>query len=324
MRRAFTGGAVALAGVVFIVVTFSQNLFRVGTDFEEMITDFRPALTDESIATYTADVQGLGAMAEEFGGAMVPAMSLALNMQPADFQAFIASEFPAVSQGVQALPDISSTFGSLIGTLGDQQGNFMSADEIPTEDFVAQTVPWGFLVVGIISILVGAAIIWWRPRFGSGAAVVLGLLIVVGSFVLSLPGKAADADDLNDALKPVYTEDTVTGAAQALGVVGAMGQELQAGMLPAMAQQLGMSQEELGAFLADGFPTIAQGLQTMPQQMDRFEALVTTFNTNLENYETLKPVAFTPIIWILIGGGFAIAIAGVLGLLGPRKDEATA
>jgi hypothetical protein len=324
MRRAFTGGVIALAGVVFIVVTFSQNLFRVGTDFEELITDFRPALTDESIATYTADVQGLGAMGDEFTGAMIPAMSLALDMQPTDFQGFIATEFPAVSQGVQALPEISSTFSGLIGTLGDQQSNFLSADEIPTEDLPAQTVPWGFMIVGIIAIAVGAALIWWRLRFGSVAALVLGLLIVVGMFLLSLPGKSADADDLNEALKPVYTEATVADAKEALGVVGSMGQELQTVMLPAMAQQLGMSQEELGAFLAEGFPTIAQGLESMPEQMDRFEALVTTFDTNLENYATLKPVRFTPIIWIFIAGGFVIALAGVFGLVGLRQEETTA
>ena len=64
MPRKISGGLVILVGVVFIVVTLINNLFAVGPAFEEMITDFRPLLAEESLNTARADVAVLEAAGE--------------------------------------------------------------------------------------------------------------------------------------------------------------------------------------------------------------------------------------------------------------------
>ena len=74
MKKFVAPGLVVLAGLVFIVLTFAQNLFAVGSSFEEMITDFRPALQDEVLETYRADVAGLSAVADEFQNAVLCAV----------------------------------------------------------------------------------------------------------------------------------------------------------------------------------------------------------------------------------------------------------
>ena len=51
-------------------------------------------------------------------------------------------------------------------------------------------------------------------------------------------------------------------------------------------------------------------MQTFPDSMERFGQLVTTFEANLDNYETIKPVSFTPIIWMMVIGGILILLAG--------------
>ncbi|MDX1691468.1 MAG: hypothetical protein R3290_10635 [Acidimicrobiia bacterium] len=319
MNRRMPAIVVAVVGVVFIVLGFARNLFAVGPAFEEMIDDFRPALADEVIATYRADIQGLGAVATEFETAVVPAMARQLGMTPAEFQGFVEQQFPAVATGVAALPRLSQEFGGLIDVLDAQQGNFMEADAIPTDDLPATTVPWGILFVGLLTVGVGG-LMWLRMRTGAVAAMAFGLLVALVAVVLSLPGKAAAADDLNEALQPVYTQETITGAEQGLAVVGAMGQEMQAEMLPALAAQLGMTQAELEGFLGQNFPATAQALATFPEAMSRFEALVTTFDANLDNYETLRPVAFSPIIWTLVVGSLVVATMGAWGFF-VREDE---
>ncbi|MCJ7726804.1 MAG: hypothetical protein MUP76_10510, partial [Acidimicrobiia bacterium] len=205
MKKYIAPGLVILAGVAFIVVTFAQNLFAVGNDFEEMITDFRPALQDEVIATYRADIAGLTAVAEEFQTAVLPGLAQALQQSPEELGALLNSQFPAVAQGMALLPQAAPQFAGLIDTLADQQENFASADAIPTTKFVAQTVPWGFVIVGLIAIGFGIWMIAKGTRLSAILAAILGALIVIGSFVLSLPGKSADADDLNRALEPIYT-----------------------------------------------------------------------------------------------------------------------
>ncbi len=319
VKRLVAPGLLMLAGFVFLVATIVENLFAVGSDFEEMIDDFRPILTDQSIAGLRADLVGLDAAAVEFQTRVVPAMADRLGMTPEAFDQLVETEFPAVADGLALLLDTGPTFAGLIDLLDQQQDNFRGADAIPTENLPAETMPWGFTAVGALAVALGVYL-FWRPSLPAAiSAIVIGLLIAVGSFVVSLPDKSGDADDLNAALEPVYTVGTVEEAEAALGVLGAMGREMATEMLPALARRLGMSPGELGGFLAENFPATAQGLQTLPAALGPFRGLVDTFDANLDNYDTLQPVKFTPITWILIIGGGVIALAGGLALL--RRDE---
>lgn len=318
-QRMAAGALVVIAGLVLIGSTFINNLFEVGPAFEEMIDDFRPMLTDEALNTAKADIGGLSAVADEFQTAVIPGMSQQLGMSPEEFGGFLGENFPAVAQGAAALPEISTTFSGLIGTLEAEQGRFASADAIPTEDLPATTVPWGMLAAGILAVVVGL-VMFGRLRLGSLLALALGVLLVAAAGLLSLPQKAADADELNANLEPVYTAELVAGAQGALGVVGAMGEEMQTAMLPALAQQLEMQPDQLNAFIGENFPAMAGVMANMDSTMDRFQGMVTSFENNLDNYDVLKPVKFVPIIWTMIIAGIAIVLFGAWGFLA-SSDE---
>lgn len=321
MRRSIVAGGVALVGVLLILMTFSENLFRVGTDFEEMNTDFRPIVDEENIAAYQSDIAGFAAAADEFRNGLAPWAAGGLGMTPDQFGAHVAGEYPAVAAGMEAIPGLTDRFGGLIDLLGRERGHFARADAIPTTSFVAQTVPWGFLVLGIVT-LGAAALAWfWRYKPGMFLALTVGLAIVVLSFLMSLPGKAADADDLNDALEPVYTEETVGSAVEALDLVGEMGSEMRTGMFPDMAGQLDVTPDALNATLAAEFPATAGALGTLDDSLTRLSSLAETFATNLDNYDTLRPVAFTPIIWIFLFGGFVMMVLGGYGLFRTESEE---
>lgn len=321
--RRVAGLLVVVVGIVLLITTFTNNLFKVGPDFEEMIDDFRPMLAEESIATAQADLAMLGEVGTEFQTAIVPAMSQQLGMTPDEFVGFTAANFPDVANGVQALPEIVTTFNGLVDTLDQQRDLFDSADQIPTKDLPATTVPWGLALAGLA--LIAAGYFLYKPGWmGLSLTGGLGILIIVVTLILSLIPKAADADELNDNLRPIYTPELVAQANGALGVVGAMGTQMQTEMLPALAQQLGMSTEELNGFLGANFPATAQALATLPDAMGRFEGLVTNFENNLDNYDTLTDVDFTPIIWTLfISGWVALVAFGLAWWSDRRSDSAT-
>ncbi len=311
---------VVLVGVVFLATTFANSLFAVGPAFEEMIDDFRPLLQDDALAQAQADLDGLAAVSTELDS-MVGTMAGALEMTAADFQAMMGEQFPAVATGAAELGDIGAGFSGLVGLLGDQQALFFSADEIPTADLPATTVPWGILAAGLVAIATGFAMYQWR-RGGAWLAIGLGALLVVVPLVLSLLAKSADADELNDNLEPVYTVATVQSAQEALSTVSMMGTEMQTVMLPALAEQLGMGPGELDALIGSDFPVIAATLEGMSAMLDRFGVFVETFNNNLDNYDTLRPVAFLPIVRTLVVGGIVVALAGAaLALDGRRREE---
>ncbi len=54
--------------------------------------------------------------------------------------------------------------------------------------------------------------------------------------------------------------------------------------------------------------------------MGRFDGMVASFDANLDNYETLKPVKFVPIIWTLIISGIGLILFGAWGFVASSKD----
>jgi hypothetical protein len=310
---------VMVVGAGLVATTLISNLFAVGPAFENLITDFRPALTQSSIDTAHKDIAGLSAVQQEFSTKLAPALSQQLKMSPEQFNGFVSAKFPAVAAGMGALPTAVPTFNGLINTLDTQRPLFASADAIPTKSLPATTVPWGMLGAGILVFLIGLAMLR-SPKAGGAAALVMGLVLLVLPLALSLPGKAADADQLNANLKPVYTQALVKNASGSLVTIGAMGTQMKTTMLPALATQLKMSPEQLQTFLSSNFPATAQALQTMPASMERFNGLVKVFDNNLSNYETLKPVGLERLIIILMIAGGLVCALGALTLVTSRKE----
>jgi len=317
--RKVGGALVILAAVVVIASTFYNNLFSVGPAFEAMIDDFRPMIAEESTEAAQADLQMLAAVGTEFETAIVPGLSQQLGMTPEEFTQFTAANYPDVAAGVQALPEIVPTFEGLVGTLDSQRPLFESADAIPTESLPATTVPWSMLATGL-GLLVGGLLLFFRPGWlGIAVTGVLSVVVVISVVALSLIPKANDADKLNENLTPIYTPELVAQANGALATVSAMGAQMQTEMLPDLAAQLGLGEAELNGFFAQNFPATAEAMATMPATMARFEGLVSNFESNLDNYETVQPVSFTPIIWTLFGVGI-VGLAGTgLAFAGRRE-----
>lgn len=315
--RKVVAALVIALGAVMIVMTAANNLFKVGPSFENLMGDFRPHLTTSSIATSRSDLAGLGAAGTELQTKMMPAMARQLGMTPAQFSAYVAQNYPQVSAGMTSLPQIVATFDGLVTTLDQQRPLFRSADAIPTDSVPATTLPWMLAGAGLVLMLAGG-LLWSRPRRGATVAVVLGALMMAVPLVLSLPQKASDADQLNSNLKPVYTASLITQAQTALTTVSGMGTQLQSEMLPALAAQLNMTPGQLQQFLGQNFPATAAALANLPAAMPRFQTLVTAFDRNLGNYNTLEPVSFAPIIWTTMGLGLLAAIGGGIVLLWPR------
>jgi hypothetical protein len=300
---------VIIIGIAFLVITMMNNLFQVGPAFEEMIDDFRPVITDESLSVAREDIAGLEAAGVEFQTVVSPGMAQALGISPEEFAGLVESQYPAVAAGMAALPEITASFNGLIDTLDSQQELFASADAIPTENLPATTVPWIVAISGVLAI--GAGIMMFKPgKLWATLAVVLGASLVIVTFALGLPQKAADADELNSNLTPIYTQELIDGSTGSLALIGAMGQQMETEMLPDLAAQLGMSQDELNAFLGQNFPATAAAMEAMPDALQRFDAFVGVFATNLANYATIQPVAFVPIIWSLVIGGALMVLMG--------------
>ncbi len=314
MQRRIAAIGILVVGLALIAVPIVNDLFTVAPAFEELTDGFRDTvMSEEAVAQARSDVAALGAVAEEFETAVVPTLAATLQMEPATFIAFIGEQYTAVATGVAALPDVAAQFTQVLDLIESQQQNFADADAIPTESLPVTTVPWGIVLVGVAAVAV-AVVMMVKGRLGAILAIVLGAAVVIGTFALSFISKSEAADDLNEAFLPFYTGELVTQSEGALIVVGAMGQEMQTAMLPGLGEQLGMSTDEVQVFIGENFPATGGALAALPEAMGRFETMVGAFDAQLDNYNTIKETALTPIAWTVLIGGAVVLILGIWAL----------
>ncbi|MGZ4142028.1 MAG: hypothetical protein ACXVQY_05910 [Actinomycetota bacterium] len=311
MKRTIGGVVLVAVGAAFIIATFTSHLFTVAPAFERMTKDFRPQMTTANIQALRGDLSQLTAVQDELVNKVVPAVATAVKMTPEQFIATMQTQFPAVTAGMTAIPQISTQFSGVLNTLQNEQARFAKADAIPTSNLPATTVPWTLLFAGVITILVGLAVIR-VGKTGPILAIVVGVLLVVAPLAMSFPSKASAADTMNKNLKPVYTAQLVAGAKQSLGVMQQMGSEMQTKMIPALGTMLNMQPADVQTYLAKNFPVVAAGMTAMPGALTRFGTMVTTFDRSLANYDTAKGTALTPLVWLMIGGGLVCAAVGVV------------
>jgi hypothetical protein len=314
MSRKIAGLVMVAVGATFMAVTFANHLFTVGPAFDRMSADFRPVMKSQAVAVYRNDLNGLSAAVAELQTKALPAIAAQLGTTPQAFSSFLSEQFPAVATGLKVVPAATQQFGGVLTTLNNEAARFAAADQIPTSWLPAATVPWALFGLGILVVIGGIATFLTRGR---GVNFALALILIVLAFAIGLPGKAASSDTMNDHLAPVYTQQMITAASSSLGALQAMGAEMQTKMLPALAQSLHMTQPQLQTFLQTNYPAVAAGLAGMPAALTRFSSLVGTFAGRLGDYQTLQPVSFVPIVWVMIIG-LAIVVVAAAALTGTR------
>jgi hypothetical protein len=311
-------GLLVLIGGGFVAVTLAANLFHVGPAFDRLTTDFRPVMTQQALQTDRQDIAALAAANTEIQTKMMPALAQQLGMTPAQFSTMMATQYPAVTAGLAAVPQITPSFSSLVTTLDQQRPYFKAADAIPTTSVPATSVPWSLFAVGLLTAGMGVWV-WFKPRGSAVAVTALGAALIAVPLILSMPHKASYADTLNDNLKPVYSQQLITQASSSVITLSAMGTEMQQKMLPDLATQLNMTPDQLNTFMGENFPATSAALAGLPKSLGRFQNLVATFDGRLSDYNTLKPVSFVPIVWVMIGGGAALLLLGGAGVVITRK-----
>lgn len=197
MCRKLMIGVLAI-GVLLIAAPFVMGLPQKASDGEQMIQAFEPimdednvqttvdyyddvfvplggvvpAMSQENVDTFNAYLAGFGGMSAD-AELLVPALAEATGMTEAQAADYIATEFPAMAQMLQALPQMQEDFTSLLGlmaanvaifeqvpgglahyeplvtTMQEQQANYESVASLP--DFRAFT--WMFVIPGVALVL---------------------------------------------------------------------------------------------------------------------------------------------------------------------------
>lgn len=327
-------GVVAVAVGLFMLVSPFVLDYPSKTQGVDDLTDaFRSTFGDDGLAQVRTDMNAVDAFVAQFEQEAAPAIAQALTdagalAGPEEFGPFVAENFPDVAAGLGQFDDpILPYFGSIVDGLEANQRDFERADAIPTSWLPATSVTWIIAVLGLVAAALGAWVLLGNRSAAVLAVGGLGVAIVLVALVLRVPGKSASVDHLTDDFRPVFSAEGAALMRERFEVVRATGDELQAAMVPALGQALGMSPDELGAFLGDQFPAVAAGLTELDGIVERFDALVGNVEANVGSFALADsiPTDGRPTVWFpwhLLAPGIVLALAGGAGFAAAKRRAA--
>lgn len=312
MQRRIAMVTLIIVGLAMIVSTLAFQMFSRASAFENMTTDFSRNVKPATIATLRADVADLRAGGTELQTTGLATLAHLLGMSQEQFTTAAATQFPALTAAIQTLPQTSDNFDRLLGVMAAQDAHLQSAVAIPTKSVSTAVLPWLIIGAGVLSILIGAMM--WTRAAGL-AAMTLGALVLIGIFVCSLPSKSSDADALNKAIKPYFTQQQITAAGQAVTGLNAMSDELISKVLPAVAAAQHVPASALQTQFATQFPALTKAIVALPDASQQFGALAGTFQRNLANFKKVEPFHLAFATWALVVAGVLIMLGGAIPIL---------
>lgn len=312
MRRKIASFTAIGLGITLLSLTFGLAMFRRSSSMEHMMGAFRPWMTEQSLSSLQTDVKKFEAAGAEFDGKIMPLFAQMRGTTVGSLKVQLAKDYPAVATVTQGLSSTLPKYERLITTLDKERDHFASADAIPVSSVPATTLPWAMLGVGVAALGIGFAL--RRPGRGAPVAmVVLGSLLLLAPLAMAFPHKAVGADALNATFKKVLDRKVIAEGKGLFKELQPMVAEFGV-ILPGLAHDLGMPPQQVQALFDKQFPVFTSAIDTIPQKAPRFERLIADIEGNLNNYDDVKNLQFTPFVWLFLLGGLGTALSGLSAL----------
>ncbi|HMC53116.1 MAG TPA: hypothetical protein VKI64_10180 [Acidimicrobiales bacterium] len=163
-----------------------------------------------------------------------------------------------------------------------------------------------------------------RNPIALGIVLVVGLVMAIGSLVISLPAKTQGVDNLTNDFRPAFRPAALAQSRQDMDTVKAMAAELDAKAIPALAAQFHTTPDQFRASLASGFPAVGAGMRQLPTILSYFDGVVGGLQAQAGNFHLAdaipaKPFPATFVTYLFLLPGLALAGAAALGLVRPAR-----
>lgn len=308
MQRRTAAVILVLAGLLLIVEPLADRLFTRTEPFEAMTNDFRPVMRPEVIATFRQDLRTIEGLPAAVNNNLIPAFAAQANVPPQQFAQLLATQYPKITGGLQAIGQIAPRLDATLTAMDAQRADFAKADSIPTNSQSTKSVPWAILIAGLVALIAGVAMLG-PGRFVPAVATVLGALLIGVPLLISMPAKAAGADRLNASNRALLTTTNADSLRQALATFQEMGTEFQTNLIPGLAAQFKITPAQV---LAN--PVVSAIATSLPAGLERMQTFSVLIDENVPRYDAIKPVSFRRVTWVVVYAGIATLLAGLLGL----------
>jgi hypothetical protein len=148
----------------------------------------------------------------------------------------------------------------------------------------------------------------------------VGVALIIAPFAYKMFDRASAGADMMQAFEPVLTRPNVTTFQGHMQTFGGMKEDMNK-MLPALAQQMGMTQDQLNQMMQQQFPGVANGMQQMDKMGQDFNTVITVMDQNVENFQKADQLPMRTMPWFFIISGAALVILAGAQLLIPSKSS---
>jgi hypothetical protein len=147
---------------------------------------------------------------------------------------------------------------------------------------------------------------------------VIGVILLITPFAFQMFDRASAGAEMMQAFEPVLTQENVDTFKGHMQTFGGIQTDMQK-MLPAVAQGMGMTDEQLNQMMQQKFAGVATGMQQMETMGGDFTTVVTVMDENVENFDKANKLPMGSLPWFfVISGGLLVILSGAQLLVGRK------
>ncbi|MEX2100285.1 MAG: hypothetical protein WEB19_02615 [Acidimicrobiia bacterium] len=315
---------ITLAAAAYLVaVPFALSLFSRTSDAETLSDYYRPLMSEEGIRYQRNNLRVVNAAGDEVPTVFLPRLQTELGMDEAQFNAYVADNFPHVAAFLKRAPEVVAYLNPGLEKVLAQGDNFEDADQFPLANLDVRVGPWSLLLLGL-----GLVVIAVLVRVGTSpvpvvAVFVVGLGLVVGPPVLGWFHQTEAAEQVAEAARGPFTSGLANTTVDDTYKFDAAITEIREAMFPAIGRRLGLSDPELDTFLHDSFPDTMRFLDAWRDNVYRTSrALTLSLIEYMDEFHNADATPYEALPWVFIAPGAVLLLTGAFGLLSARRRAA--
>jgi uncharacterized membrane protein YphA (DoxX/SURF4 family) len=299
-----------LCGLAMAITPFVFSLSGNANGGERVTDRFRTTLSTDGLAALKSSFGTVAAMGDQLFGQTLPGVRRELHESPAQFQAQLKRDYPAVAAAQTQVPPVIALVQPKVPALLALHKDFQTVDSIPFLGLPISSVPWILLGIGAIVVGLGVLVLLWPTLAAAGLVAAAGLALLVVPLAVSANAKVTAAEHLDTAGRFVFSPKIAPAALATTQRIDRMVDEVKARFIPRTAARLHESPAQLRAEIASRYPAVARGLAAWPSIRPGALQRARDQVASQTDFANLDDIHFRALPWMVMGPGVLMLLAG--------------
>ena len=148
----------------------------------------------------------------------------------------------------------------------------------------------------------------------------VGVVLIIAPFGYKMFDRAPVGADMMKDFEPVLTRPNVTTFQGHMQTFGGMQADLKK-MMPALAKNMGMTEDQLNMMIQQQFSGIASGMGQMDTMGRDFSTVISVMDRNVENFQKADQLPMRTMPWYFVIAGVALVVLAGAQLVTPAKSS---